>query len=256
MTEYQTTIQKPGAIRFGSAKIEIENDDNEWIDLGALKSVSSKVNVSEGTSYEPDNAPKQEMDATVESWDWTATVEEIWDIENWKLLRGDADTYTSGTGGTTIGIEAGSGTRPERRIRITNTTPGEAPVEIILAKAKCTSQLDFTFGTDADRTTAIGLPVTWRALPDIAGFGTLFIPNTGTTVTIEPAAVTIDVAATQQLNVTGATEVTYGTLNTAVATVTASGLITGLSAGMTTVIVTADGLVKRIPVTVMEEEEP
>ena len=73
MTEYQTTIQKPGAIRFGSAKIEIENDDNEWVDLGALKSVSSKVNVSEGTSYEPDNAPKQEMDATVESWDWTAT---------------------------------------------------------------------------------------------------------------------------------------------------------------------------------------
>ena len=46
MTEYQTTIQKPGAIRFGSAKIEIENDDNEWIDLGALKSVSSKVNDS------------------------------------------------------------------------------------------------------------------------------------------------------------------------------------------------------------------
>ena len=67
---------------------------------------------------------------------------------------------------------------------------------------------------------------------------------------------TIDVTATQQLNVTGATEVTYGTLNTAVATVTASGLITGVSAGMTTIIVTADGLVKRIPVTVMEEEEP
>ena len=38
MTEYQTTIQKPGAIRFGSANIETENDDNSWNDLGALKS--------------------------------------------------------------------------------------------------------------------------------------------------------------------------------------------------------------------------
>lgn len=249
---YQTTIQVPGTIRFGSAKIELENDSSVWVDIGALKGVTAKVNASDAVAFEPDNAPKIEFDSVIESWDWSAELLEAWNISTWKLLRGDVDTYTSGSTGTTIGIHAGTGSRPHRRLRITNTTPGEAPVEITLAKAKCTSQLDFTFGTDADRSTAIGLPVTWRALPDIAGFGTLFIPNSGQTVTISPATVMIKVAATQQLTVSGATDIAYGTLNAAVATVSASGLITGVAVGATTIIVTADGMVKRVPVTVTE----
>lgn len=254
MTVYQTTIQKPGAIRFGSAKIEVKDDNNAWVDLGAVKSLTATMNVKEAQKFEPDNALYIEYDPEPESWDFKFDLQEVWDADVLELLRGDIDTSTSGTSKTTIGIYAGTGSRPYRSVRITNTTAGESPVILILASCKCISELDVTFGKDGDRTTANALPVTLRAYPqNVGGFGTLEIPDSATTHTITPATVSVAVGSTEELTISGSpTTVTYGVLDSSIATVSA-GTVTGVAVGSTVVIVTIDGVVHQVPVTVTSE---
>ena len=253
MTNYQTIIQKPHAIRFGSAKIEVENDSSTYVDLGAVKGLTIKVNAKDSEKYEPDNAPPREYDPLVESMDISFTMEEVWNVENWKLLRGNSDTYSAGSSATTIGIDAGTEERPYRKLRITNTTPGEAPVQMILTKCKYTSQLDLTFPADSDRATALGLPVTFRSYVDTNGFGTLSVPNTPEDVSISPASISVAVDGTQQITVTGGTAVAYGIMNAAVAAISDMGLVTGVTAGATQALITVDGREFRVAVVVTGE---
>lgn len=179
MPQYQTTIQKPSAIRFGSAKIEWKGPDaTEWIDLGALKTVAMTTNTDGEQKFEPDNAPPIIRDPQVNTWQISADVLECFNITALKEMFGDIHTYTAIAESTTIGVYAGTGKRPYGSLRITNTTPDEMAVILTLTKVKLTSELDFTFPTDKDGTTSIALPATWVAeLDGDQGFGTLVVPN-------------------------------------------------------------------------------
>lgn len=249
---YQTTIQIPSAIRFGSAKIEVKNDDGDFVDLGAIKGLSTTTNVKEATPYEPDNAPPMERDSTFESWDVAFTMEEVWAPENWKLLRGNSDTYTTSSTKTTIGLGAGTSERPYREVRITNTTPGEAPAVFTLPKVKYTGELDLSFPADSDKATALGLPITLRAYPTGTGWGTLEIPNVEPSITISPQTVNVAIDGTESISVTGGNVVTFGILNANVATISSSGVVTGVSVGSTYALVTVDGSEFRVAVEVSE----
>jgi len=251
MTNYQTTIQNPGAIRWGSAKIEIKNDSNVWVNVGALKSISATTTTSGEQKFKPDNAPPITRDPTPETWDWSFELQEGWNPTVIQLLRGNIDTVTTASNMTTIGVYAGTGNRPQRSIRITNTTPGMANQVITLNKAKCTSELDFSYPADEDGTVPIVLPVKVSAEIDgINGFGTIVTPNAAATVTISPASATVTVGGTQQLTVTGGTTTVYGSLDVSVATVSSAGLITGVAAGNTLIAVTTDSVTRYVPVAV------
>ncbi len=248
----QTTIQKPGALRWGSAKIEVKNDSNVWVDLGAIKGLKTTTTTEGGGEYLPDNAPPIQVDSVVKSWEFAFDLEEAWDATTLQMIRGDIDTYTAGDNSTIIGIGAGTGSRPSREWRITNTTPGQSPVVISLLSVRCTSDLDWTFPADTDNTTAVSLPVTLSAVRSgTSGFGTLEIPDAATNYTITPAAVSVAVDATQALTISGTPDsVTYGILNTAVATISSAGVITGVAVGNTSAVVTIDDVVHLVAVTV------
>lgn len=255
MVTYQTQIQNPKDIRFGSAKIEIYDDDAAaWRNLGAVKSVSATTTTNGTQKFKPDNAPPITIDPVPETWDWNFELQEGWKVETLKLLRGSIDTFATTSAGTTIGVYAGTGARPRRKIRITNTTAGQDAVVITLLQAVLTSELDWTFPTDEDGTTAVALPVTVSAeLAGVSGFGTVFIPVNSGTVTISPESVSVAPAGTQTMTVTGATVVTYGTADVGVATVSAAGVVTGVADGTTQLIVTADNIPHYIPVVVTTE---
>ena len=256
MTTHQTTIQNPGSIRFGSAKIEIyDTATTSWRNLGAVKSLTMSVDAEEGKKFEPDNAPPIEQDPIINSWDVTFELQEAWDATVLKLLRGNVDTYTAATNSTVIGVEAGSGQRPEFRMRITNTTAGSSPVVIELGKCKCTSNLDITFAADSASDTALALPVTIKSyLQTSGGFGTITIPTVNNTYTISPASPDITVSGEQALTIppTPGTAV-FGSLDVSIATVDSSGVITGVSAGYVQIVATLDGVPYYVPVTVTEE---
>ena len=178
MTSYQTTIQKPDALRWGSAKIELKAESGEYINLGAIKGVSATFETTGVQSFEPDNAPPIKTDPVPRSWNWTFTLEEAWDEETIKLMRGDIDTHTTTGGETVIGVYAGAGSRPYLGMRITNTTPGARAAVIELPKAKVTSELDWTFPADTDKTTTISLSVTLSAeWTEESGFGTITLKD-------------------------------------------------------------------------------
>lgn len=248
----QTTIQKPGAIRWGSAKVEVKNDSGVWVDLGAIKSLKTTTTTTGGGMYKPDNTPPKKIDPIEESWEFAFDLEEAWDAVTLQLLRGEVDTYTDGDNSTIIGVGAGTGERPSREWRLTNTTPGQAAAVISLLSVCCTSSLDWTYPADADNTTAVSLPVTLSAVKvGTSGFGTIEIPDATTNYTITPASVSVAVGATQALTVSGTPDsVTYGILNAAVATISSSGVITGVAAGTTSAVVTIDDVVHLVAVAV------
>lgn len=252
MTNYQTQVQNPGYIRWGSAKIEIwDSSASAYVNLGAVKGVSATTTTNGVQKFEPDNAPAIVIDPTPDTWDWKWEMQEAWNPSALKLLRGEIDTYTAGTNKTTVGVYAGTGVRPKNKIRITNTTAGQQAVVIVLNKCRLTSELDWNFPTDRDGTTAVALAVSVSAeLDGVNGFGTLEIPSAAGTVTISPQAVSIRVAGTQSMTVTGATTKTYGTLDVSIATVTSGGVVTGVAAGTTQLLIVADGVTHIVPVTV------
>lgn len=175
---YQTTIQKPGAIRWGSAKIELKAESGDYIDLGAIKSISATLETSGVQEYAPDNAPPIKQDPVPKAWTWTFALEEAWNPDIIQLMRGEVDTHTTADGNTVIGVYAGTGTRPTLTMRITNTTKGAQPAVIELTACKITSELDWTFPADTDKATAISLPVTLSAeWTEGAGFGTITTPT-------------------------------------------------------------------------------
>lgn len=179
MTTYQTEIQKPGAIRFGSAKIEWKSETaTDFVNVGAIKGLSATTNSPGEQKFEPDNCPPIIIDSVPETWEWKCDVLECWNAEVLRAMFGDINTYTDGTDTTTIGVYAGVGKRPYGSLRITNTTAGEQQVVITLNKVKITSDFDFTFPTDKDGTTSITLPATWKAEIDgDNGFGTIVLPK-------------------------------------------------------------------------------
>lgn len=252
MTTYQTTVQHPKYIRFGSAKIEVWDATNSvYVDLGALKGISATTTTDGAQEFTPDNAAPIKIDPTPKTWDWTAELQEAWNPAVLKILRGNIDTYAVGASDTTIGVYAGTGARPYNKFRITNTTAGQPAVVIIVNKAKVTSELDYTFPTDVDGTTALALPFTFSGeLDGNNGFGTILVPNESATVTISPQSVSIAVGATQTMTVTGATNKTFGTVDVSVATVSALGVVTGVAAGSTRLLIDCDGVTYIIPVTV------
>lgn len=247
----QTQIQNLSNIRWGSAKVEIENDSNVWVNLGAVKNVSTTIDTKGPQKYEPDNTPPIEKVPAPDGWNINFTAEEVWNADVIKLIWGDIHTYTTSGNTTTIGLYAGTGARPERRIRLTNTTEGQPAAVIVLEKCTCKSELDIVYNKDSDVTTSNGLAVIFSAARDpLTGFGTLAL-STAASVTISPASVSIEVAGTQQLTITGSpTTTTYGMMDISVASVSSSGLITGVAAGTTTCLVTTDGVLHQIPVTV------
>lgn len=177
MTNYQTTIQVPGAIRWGSAKIEIKASSGDYVNLGAVKNISASTETTGTQTYAPDNAPPIKIDPTPTAWNWSFSLEEAWNPEVLQLLRGDVDTYTTSDGTTVVGIYAGAGKRPSLAVRLTNTTAGQSPVVIELASVKITSELDWTFPADSSGDTVLALPVTLAAdLVPETGFGTITIP--------------------------------------------------------------------------------
>lgn len=177
MTDYQTTIQKPGALRWGSAKIELKAESGDYINLGAIKSISAAIETSGIQEYAPDNAPPIKMDPVPKAWTWNFTLEEAWNPEILQLMRGDIDTYTEESGNQVIGVYAGTGQRPTLTMRITNTTAGAQPAVIELAACKVTSELDWTFPADTEKSTTIALPVTLSAeWVSGTGFGTITLP--------------------------------------------------------------------------------
>jgi len=178
MTNYQTTIQKPGAIRWGSAKIELKAESGEYINLGAIKGITASTETTGIQTYSPDNTPPVKTDPTPTAWNWSFSLEEAWNPDVLKLMRGDVDTYTTSEGSTVIGVYAGTGKRPSLTVRLTNTTAGQQPVIIELESAKITSELDWTFPSDNAGDTALALPVTLSAdITPEKGFGTITIPT-------------------------------------------------------------------------------
>lgn len=177
MTTYQTNIQHPDYIRWGSAKIEVQNDACNWVDLGAIKGITATMTTSGLVKYKPDNCPPIIKDPSPETWDWEFSLEEAWNPDILKLLRGAVDTWTDTTAGTTIGVYAGTGSRAERSYRITNTTPGMPAAQITLTAAKVTSEYDYTFPTDDDAATAVALRVRLSAVDKGSGYGTIFVPK-------------------------------------------------------------------------------
>ena len=255
MTNYQTEIQNIGDIRWGSAKIEIYDDSTTaWKNLGAVKNVVATTTTSGEQKFEPDNAPSIKIDPVPESWDWSFDLQEAWNADTLKLLRGNIDTWSTTTTKTVVGVYAGTGARPYRKFRITNTTAGLQPAVIVLNKCKLTSELDWNFPTDKDGTTALALSVKISAEIDgVNGFGTLDIPKAAGTVTISPESVSITVGATQTMTVSGATNVTFGTTDVSIATVSSAGVVTGVAEGITQLIITTDGVTHIIPVMVTDE---
>lgn len=252
MTNYQTTVQHPGYIRWGSAKIDVWDATNSgWVNLGALKGISATTTTDGLQEFQPDNAPTIKRDPTPKTWDWTAELQEAWNPAVLKLLRGNIDTYATGASDTTIGVYAGTGSRPYNKFRITNTTAGASAVVIVINKAKVTSELDWTFPTDIDGTTALALPLTFSGEIDgNNGFGTIVVPNEAGAVTISPQSVSIAVGATQTMTITGATNKSFGTTDVAVATVSSLGVVTGVAAGTCRLLIDCDGVTYIIPVTV------
>lgn len=179
MTNYQTTIKNPSAIRWGSAKIEIDSSSNAtpvWKDLGAVKNITATMTTSGVQKFEPDNAPPMVIDPVPDTWDWKWDMQEAWNPAVLQLLRGPIDTFTTASNRTTIGVYAGTGARPARKIRITNKSP-TGDVVITLLSAKLTSEYDWNFPTDKDGTTAIALTVSVSAQLTDDGFGTIESPT-------------------------------------------------------------------------------
>ena len=256
MTSYQTTIRNAKNIRFGSAKIEVYDDrisgSEVWLDLGALKNVKGTVSTEGEKKFEPDNTAPIIIDPVPETWDWEFDLQESFDANVWNLFRGEIDTWdTTDPTKTVIGMYAGTGSRPRRKVRITNTTAGQGEVIIVLNKAKISSEMDIEYPTDKDGTTALAIHVKLSGEIDgNNGFGTMTIPTNSATVTVSPSVISKAVGGTQQLTVSGATNVVYGTLNSAIATVNSTGLVTAVAAGSTKVVVTADDTMYYVPITV------
>ena len=93
----------------------------------------------------------------------------------------------------------------------------------------------FCYDDVYDKSSTINCPSAIKALITIGGFAGANNPVTG--VSISPTSASINVGATQQLTATVApanatnNAVTYTSSNTAIATVNASGLVTGVTAG-------------------------
>lgn len=259
MTSYQTEIQNLANIRFGSAKVELYDDTlatPAWVNLGAIKSLVSSTETEGEQEYAPDNTAPITKEPVPKYWVWEFDMQEAWNPSVLKLLRGGIDTYAESTTKTTMGIYAGNGTRPYRKVRFTNTVPGQQPVVIELRKAKLASDIDWNFPTDKDGTTAIALHIKLKAeLDGSYGFGTVDVPKASGSVTISPEMVSLSLTGTttQQMTVTsGGTAVAaeYGMLNNAVATVSTTGLVTAVAAGQTQLIITANSVTYYIPVLV------
>ena len=259
MTSYQTTIRNAKNIRFGSAKIEVWDDrvsgSEHWVNLGALKNVKGTVSTEGEKKFEPDNTAPIIIDPVPDTWDWEFDLQESFDADVWNLFRGEIDTWdTTSASQTVIGMYAGTGSRPRRKVRITNTTAGQGQVVIVLNKAKISSEMDIEFPTDKDGTSALAIHVKLSGEIDGEnGFGTMTIPKNNTDVTVSPSVISIAPNATQQLTVTGATTIVYGVLNSAIATVSAAGLVTAVAAGSTKIVVTADDTMYYVPITVTSE---
>lgn len=248
MVNYQTTIQHPKYIRWGSATVEVyDTASSTWVNLGAIKSLSSTITTTGEQEYAPDNAAPIKIDPVPKTWDFTFELQEAWNMSALKLLRGDVDVYATDM----MHVYAGIGARPHNKIRITNTTAGVPAAIITLSKVKTMSELDWMFQSDTNSTAAIALPIKLSAEIDgNNGFGTVYVPHETGTVTITPASVSITVGATQAMTVTGATTKSFGTTNVGVATVSATGVVTGVAEGNTRLLIDCDGVTHIVPVSV------
>ena len=96
MVNYQTNVQKPSTIRFGSAKIEVGEDVDSLTNLGVATGIEFTEEF-EAVVFKPDNAP--EIQGPVK--DHTATAKfELWevDLENLALIRGGMDLIDTVSG--------------------------------------------------------------------------------------------------------------------------------------------------------------
>jgi hypothetical protein len=92
MVNYQTTVQKPTAIRFGSAKLEVGDDVGSLTNLGVATGIIFTEEF-EVVVFSPDNGP--EINGPVKNH--TATVKfDMWevDLENLHMIRGGIDLIT------------------------------------------------------------------------------------------------------------------------------------------------------------------
>jgi hypothetical protein len=102
MVNYQTTVQKSNTIRFGNAKIEVGENVDSLVNLGAVTGVEFTEGF-EAVVFNPSNAP--EIQGPVINH--TATVKvEMWevDLENLALIRGGMDLLTV-VEGTPVSVE-------------------------------------------------------------------------------------------------------------------------------------------------------
>jgi len=96
---YQTTVQDPNQIRFGSAKVEVGASVGALVNLGAAQSIKfeEKFDV---VYLKPDNAPKKQIDVTNHEASVTFSMMEV-NLANLNTIRGGMDTYTTVAGSST-----------------------------------------------------------------------------------------------------------------------------------------------------------
>lgn len=101
MPTYQTTVQKPTTIRFGSAKVEVGDAVDDLTNIGVATSIEFSEEF-EVVVFKPDNGP--EIQGPVK--DHTATAKfEMWeiDLEKLALIRGGMDLI-SVVAGTPVSV--------------------------------------------------------------------------------------------------------------------------------------------------------
>src|SRR5690554_7207179 len=93
-----TTVQNPGAIRIGSAKVEVSDDGNTFVDLGTMENVVFEESWTEirrigGNVGEISRSIVPSSHVAVVTGDLV----EI-ELENLSTIRGGIDDYTEETG--------------------------------------------------------------------------------------------------------------------------------------------------------------
>ena len=153
----QTTIQKTGAIRTGSAKVEISADKNTWVDIGALRKLkvesSSKVDV-----IKFDNVDDISKFSDGNKVDISADLAEI-NFVNLAMLRDGHITATPGASSVAVTF-ADSGKLIGKYVRITNTDGSTGNTMVLnLRDVTMTSNMSFPFIADTDADVMV-MPVT------------------------------------------------------------------------------------------------
>lgn len=144
----QTTIQKTGAIRTGSAKVEISADKSAWTDIGALRKVKlesmSKVDV-----IKFDNVDEIKKFSDGNKVKFSAELCEI-NFTNLAMLREGHITATAGAGSVSV-VFADAGKLIGKYMRITNEDASTGNSFVVnLRDVTMTSNMQFPFIADSE----------------------------------------------------------------------------------------------------------